>query len=102
VRGWETATDAQARIVAEIEACLGGDLDEAAAGDVLVVGHGAVGTLLYCALAGLPISRRYDQPPGGGCCFAFSIRTRRPIFGWRPMERIAGDLDHPAGPIERP
>jgi len=86
VRGWETAAAAQVRILAEVDACLSVPGD----GDVLFVGHGAVGTLLYCALAGLPIDRRYDQGPGGGGnWFRFDLADRRPAHGWRPMEDLA-------------
>lgn len=46
MRGWETAEDVQRRIVAEVEACLAGPPHE---GDILFVGHGGVGTLLFCA-----------------------------------------------------
>lgn len=53
VRGWETAKDAQRRIVAEVEACLTGPQ----VGDILFVGHGGVGTLLFCALSGIGIDR---------------------------------------------
>ena len=42
VRDWERAVDAQARIVHEVEAVLDRNLH----GDILFVGHGAVGTLL--------------------------------------------------------
>ncbi|MDU8943383.1 histidine phosphatase family protein [Ovoidimarina sediminis] len=83
VRGWERARDAQARIVAEVEEVLAGP-----GGDLLLVGHGAVGTLLYCALAGREIDRRHDQIPGGGCWFAFDRDTRQPDGGWRPMEEF--------------
>jgi len=62
VRGWETATAAQSRIVAEVGNCLRVHED----GDVLFVGHGAVGTLLYCYLSGVPIDRKFDQGSGGG------------------------------------
>lgn len=85
-RGWETAREAQGRIVAAVDAVLA----ENPAGDVLIVGHGAVGSLLYCHLAGVPISRVYDQPAGGGCYFAFREDRRRPDGGWRPMEALAG------------
>ncbi|MBM3604605.1 MAG: histidine phosphatase family protein [Alphaproteobacteria bacterium] len=85
VRGWETADDAQRRIVAEIEACLVGPQD----GDILFVGHGGVGTLLFCALSGIGIDRRFDQGPvGGGCWFAFDFRVRRPQRRWQPMEAL--------------
>lgn len=82
VRGWERAIDAQARIVGEVEAALAGH----AGGDVVFVGHGGVGTLLWCALAGAAIDRRHDQTGGGGCLFSFDIATRRVQGGWRRIE----------------
>jgi broad specificity phosphatase PhoE len=85
VRGWERAVDAQARIVREAEAVLGRDRP----GDVLFVGHGAVGTLLFCHYAGHPIDRVYDQPAGGGHCFALARRNRRILHAWCRMEEIA-------------
>lgn len=87
VLGWERAIDAQARIVAEVDACLGDGLS----GDILFVGHGAVGTLLWCALSGVAISRAHDQTPGGGCWFAFDASGSRPESGWRTMESLSGD-----------
>ena len=86
VRGWETATAAQARIVGEVQE----SLSDAPDGDVLFVGHGGVGTLLYCHLAGVPISREYDQTAGGGCFFEFSDDQTTPKTVWRPMEELAG------------
>ncbi|MCB1331582.1 MAG: histidine phosphatase family protein [Maritimibacter sp.] len=88
VRGWETARDAQARILREVLTCLAAHPE----GDILFVGHGAVGTLLFCHLAGVAISRAYDQPAGGGAWFEagdsqFERRGAR-ISGWRPMESL--------------
>ena len=83
VRGWERAIDAQRRIVREAEAVLRRD----ATGDVLFVGHGAVGTLLYCYYAGLPIDRAFDQPAGGGNYFAISLEGHRVLHPWHPMEQ---------------
>ncbi|MEO1460375.1 MAG: histidine phosphatase family protein, partial [Pseudomonadota bacterium] len=60
VRGWERAADAQARIVAGIARALAA----APAGDLLLVGHGGVGTLAWCHFAGRPIARSEDQPAG--------------------------------------
>ncbi|WP_441237930.1 histidine phosphatase family protein [Bradyrhizobium sp. 930_D9_N1_4] len=82
VRGWERAIDAQARIVHEAEAVLARNRP----GDVLFVGHGAVGTLLFCHFAGHSIGRAHDQPAGGGCCFAFAKEGRRVLRPWRRME----------------
>jgi broad specificity phosphatase PhoE len=82
VRGWERAVDAQARIVSGVQAVL----REAPEGNVAFVGHGGVGTLLYCHLAGEPISRSRDQGPGGGNVFAFDRSRGVMLHGWRPLE----------------
>ena len=83
VRGWERAVDAQARIVAEAETVLARE----AAGDILFVGHGAVGTLLYCHYAGFTIDRAHDQPAGGGHYFSFARGGRLVLHPWRRMEQ---------------
>jgi broad specificity phosphatase PhoE len=84
VRGWERAVDAQLRIVREVEQVLGRNQP----GDVLFVGHGAVGTLLLCHYSGLAIDRAYDQPAGGGNCFAFTKQSHRILHPWRRMEDL--------------
>jgi len=85
--GWETARAAQARIVWAVETAL----DEQGAGyPVLFVGHGAVGTLLKCSLAGRKIARREDQPGGGGNVFAFDVRTRRLLTDWISIDNYEG------------
>ncbi len=62
-------------------------LDAAAAGpDIAVVGHGGVGTLWYCHLAGVPIERRWDQP-GQGHYLTVDGASRRRQRGWRPIEQ---------------
>ncbi|MEO1019052.1 MAG: histidine phosphatase family protein [Pseudomonadota bacterium] len=81
VRGWERAIDAQARIVREAETVL----DRKQAGDLLFIGHGAVGTLLFCHYAGRTISRRHDQP-GPGHYFSFLKKQRRVLHRWRALE----------------
>ena len=85
VRGWERAIDAQARIVREAEAVLARNRP----GDILFVGHGGVGTLLFCHTAGYPIDRVHDQPAGGGNLFAFARDGRQVVHGWRRMEEVA-------------
>ncbi|MBC9883039.1 histidine phosphatase family protein [Bradyrhizobium sp. INPA01-394B] len=82
VRGWERAIDAQARIVREADAVLA----RSRPGDILFVGHGAIGTLLFCHHAGLAIDRAHDQPAGGGHVFALTCDTRQVLHGWRKME----------------
>ena len=84
VRGWERAVDAQARIVKAVESIAGKDRTR---GAIAIVSHGAVGTLLYCHLAGEPISRRWDQPPnGGGNFYSFTLSPRNVHSGWKAID----------------
>jgi broad specificity phosphatase PhoE len=91
-RGWERAIDAQARIVRAIERHLA--LHDPSA-PIAFVGHGGVGTLLKCYLAGRPISRDRDQPAGGGNLFSFSLGASladcRLTCDWTPMEAWQGE-----------
>lgn len=82
-QGWETARAAQRRILAAARRALavGGPN-----GSVLMVGHGAVGTLLRQAIRGEAISRSGDQMPGGGCLFAFDLASARASARWVRME----------------
>jgi broad specificity phosphatase PhoE len=85
VRGWERAVDAQARILAAVRSIA---VQDTSGGSIAIVAHGAVGTLLYCALAGLPISRRWDQPAnGGGNFYRFTLSPPAVDGGWRPIDR---------------
>ena len=84
VRGWERAIDAQSRIVREAEHVLVRNTP----GDVLLVGHGAVGTLLFCHYAGVAIDRAHDQPAGGGNCFALVKDGRRILHPWHRLEEL--------------
>ena len=86
-RGWERAADAQARIVSAVTRVLD---DHDSAIPIAFVGHGGVGTLLRCHLAGTWISRDGDQPAGGGNLFAFSLADRVPTCDWTPMEEWKG------------
>ena len=82
VRGWERAVDAQARVVKAVER-----IGEKATGVVAIVAHGAVGTLLYCHLAGEPIARRWDQPANsGGNYFRFTLSPRAAHSWWQPID----------------
>ena len=84
IRGWERAIDAQLRIVREVERVLARNRS----GDVLFVGHGAVGTLLFCHYSGFAVSRAYDQPAGGGHYFTLVKDGRRVLHPWRRMEDL--------------
>jgi broad specificity phosphatase PhoE len=82
IRGWERAIDAQARIVRAVEQIR-------APGTTAIVSHGAVGTLLYCHLAGKPIDRRWDQPPnGGGNYYSFTLSPPQVFSWWRAFDAI--------------
>ena len=84
IRGWERAIDAQLRIVREVEHVLARNRP----GDVLFVGHGGVGTLLYCHYSGFAIDRAYDQPAGGGHFFALTKDDRRVQHSWYRLEDL--------------
>ena len=84
VRGWERAIDAQVRVVQAVEQI---DKQDKTAGAIAIVAHGAVGTLLYCHLAGEPISRRWDQPPnGGGNYYPFTLSPRAAHSWWKAID----------------
>lgn len=79
-KGWETAEAAQHRIVHAVDAILGAA--SLPPGNVAIMAHGAVGTLLRCALRREPIARAHDQPSQGHY-FCFERETRRVLHGWK-------------------
>ena len=84
VRGWERAADAQRRIVAAVDYVCAASVG---LGNIAIVSHGGVGTLLLCHLRGVRISREHDQPPNnGGNFFAFDAATHRLHRGWQPID----------------
>lgn len=86
-KGWERAVDAQSRIVSVVTRILDEHDPDV---PIAFVGHGGVGTLLKCRLAGMPIARGHDQPAGGGNLFAFSLADRIVTCDWTPMEEWKG------------
>ena len=90
IDGWEPAIDAQTRIVAAVTQALDGVPSST---PVVFCGHGAVGSLLKCYIAGRPIDRREDQSrhgnPGGGNCFSFDLTPARLGREWSPMETLS-------------
>lgn len=83
VKGWESASAAQARIVGEVQEVLASHEE----GDLLLIGHGAVGTLLYCHFSDVPIDRKHDQT-GGGNFITIETATLKVLHGWRAMEEM--------------
>jgi broad specificity phosphatase PhoE len=85
VHGWERAADAQQRIVEGLADLL----ENPSAASIVVVGHGAVGTLWYCFLARQPIARVHDQP-GQGHFFTVDVDTAEVIHRWQPIDASPG------------
>lgn len=86
IRGWERAMDAQARIVRAVQSLAAADTS---AGLIAIVSHGAVGTLLYCHLAGHAIARKWDQPPNrGGNFFRFSLAPVGVQAWWQALDQV--------------
>ena len=84
VEGWERAVDAQSRIFNAVHRIIESDSSE---GDIAIVSHGGVGTLLLCRLTGAPINRSMDQPGGGGGnIFCFEKASHRLVHGWKAIE----------------
>ena len=99
VRGWERAVDAQKRVV---DIATGVVAEHAKSGSaertIAFSGHGGVGTLLLCHVAGRPISRIHDQPGGGGNVFAFktdktAMTGNTLLFSWTPLEHVQATID---------
>lgn len=81
-KGWETAVNAQKRIVDIIFKKI---VPEALGNkNILIMSHGGVGALLISYLTGREISRKEDQPFQGHY-FCFSSTNNRMIHGWKPF-----------------
>jgi broad specificity phosphatase PhoE len=82
IRGWERARDAQARIVAAVARVVA---KSQGTGEIAIVTHGAVSTLLVCARLGHPIDETLGPgiAGGGGICAVDETGLRR---GWRAIE----------------
>jgi len=80
VRGWERAVDAQARVRRAVDEILAA----APEGDVAVVAHGGVGTLLLLSIANEAISRVADQPFEGHY-WTMDRASGRILDRWRPI-----------------
>lgn len=86
--GWETAAAGQRRVVEALADLFGRPSEpppDPDRPDVAVVGHGGVGTLLWCHLAGLAIDQAHDQP-GQGHYWTWDRRTANMVNGWHPID----------------
>lgn len=81
--GWERAIDAQARIIDAVADLL---VDPNGA-ETVIVGHGGVGTLLYCHLTSQGIGRQHDQP-GQGHYFTVEVSSATVLHTWRPIDDL--------------
>lgn len=81
VRGWERAIDAQRRVATAFEEIVSGPVH----GDIAIVAHGGIGTLLYCHIAGIAISRRYDQPSQGHY-WSCTLPARKLLHAWKLID----------------
>lgn len=79
--GWERAVDASQRICAAMEPYR--DLP----GGTIAVGHGGVGTLLWCAWQDLPIRRSFDQS-GQGQGWLIGWTAPADSHPWRRFEEL--------------
>jgi broad specificity phosphatase PhoE len=87
IRGWERAADAQARIVRAVTRIA---RDPALEGDVAIVSHGGVGTLLLAHLKGAAEARPLAQPHGGGgCYFVIGRESMTLLEGWSVIDQGA-------------
>jgi broad specificity phosphatase PhoE len=93
VEGWEPAAAAQARIVGAFEAAL---QLHGTTSPIAFAGHGAVGTLLKCAIDGRVISRDEDQrrigDPGGGNVLVIRLKDRALLGDWVAMEELPATI----------
>lgn len=84
-RGWETAQNAQDRIINAIKWILENEKTEK---NIAIIAHGGVGTLYICSLKNVPIARNEDQPgTSGGNYFAFIDETKELLHGWMPIDQ---------------
>lgn len=84
IRGWERLVDAQTRIVKAVDQAMA---VSAGSGDIVIVSHGGVGTLLICKLKNIPITRTEDQQ-GQGHYFKFNVTTKELVHTWQKIDEL--------------
>ena len=84
VDGWETAIDAQARMVNGVEKLVA---EDQTSGALVIVTHGAVGSFLMSHLKKRPIT--LDDSPeieGGGGIFSYDAQSGEILSGWADID----------------
>lgn len=83
-RGWETARQAQSRIIRAVETVI---TLHRTPGDIAIIAHGAVGTFYLCHLKGVAISMDEAQPGrDGGYYYCFDAQSKHLLHGWMRIE----------------
>ncbi|MEM9564896.1 MAG: histidine phosphatase family protein [Actinomycetota bacterium] len=100
--GWETAIDGQLRVIEALADLLVEPGPDPAAADgvrtrpdIAVIGHGGVGTLLWCHLAGAAIDQANDQP-GQGHYWTWDRSTGAMLHRWHPIDAAEQPPSPPA------
>lgn len=82
IRGWETAKSAQKRITSIFSKIKQKSvkIDD----DIAIISHGAVGTLLYCAINSLNIDRIHDQVKQGSY-WTYCLVSNKTLHSWKSI-----------------
>ncbi len=84
IRGWEIANQAQQRIVKAVENIVKNDKGNS---DIVIVSHGAVGTLFLCHLKGCQISRKEESSgENGGSYYCFETQSNSLVHDWKQID----------------
>lgn len=84
-QGWESAQAATTRITKAFQEVMAEVSD-----NLLFIGHGAVGSFLWCALTKTPITPAADQPRGGSFWAGdYGPSGFAPRHGWHALETAA-------------
>lgn len=87
VRGWEPAQRAQERIVRSVSQLMDRHREET----IAIIGHGGVGTLLACAIEGVPATYERD-PKTAGKLLEVDWENRRILHWWEPYGELSQEM----------
>jgi broad specificity phosphatase PhoE len=84
IRGWETARNAQQRIIEAVEGLIEKDRGSK---NIAIVSHGAVGVLYLCRLKQCPISAAEGSAgANGGSYYCFEVISKALVHGWQLID----------------